>query len=124
MRERVCREGPGLPIQARSNEPVDPVQLSDATRYPGGLNLASAPVALKQEASQLLRLTSKLISRSKQPRRASAYGSGLVGDWRRAGASIPPYRICVLASEHDRCVNVALRCRTAACFAAVFGMHL
>lgn len=27
----VCREGPGLPKRARSNEPVDPVQLSDAT---------------------------------------------------------------------------------------------
>lgn len=117
-------EGPGLPVRARSNEPVDLVQLSDATRYPGGLNLASAPVALKQEGSQLLRLTSKLISKSKQPRRAPAYGSGLVGNGRRAAASIPPYQICMLASEHDRRVNVALRCRTAACFAAVFGMHL
>lgn len=27
----VCREGPGLPKRARSNEPVDLVQLSDAT---------------------------------------------------------------------------------------------
>lgn len=27
----VCREGPGLPIRARANEPVDLVQLGDAT---------------------------------------------------------------------------------------------
>lgn len=33
------------------NEPVDLVRLSDATRYPGRLNLASALVTLQQEGS-------------------------------------------------------------------------
>lgn len=46
--------GPALPSRALPNEPVDPVQLSDVTRYPRRQkNLASATLTLKQEISLL-----------------------------------------------------------------------